>query len=197
MGDVTDLLHLARICPVRGLKLPKITAACDVRNPLLGERGATRVFAAQKGATAAQIEMLENALTRLADVTSAFTGRWRRDVPGAGAAGGLGYGLMAFCGAELRPGFELVAERIGLEEAVRAADLVITGEGRLDAQTAEGKAPAGVAQMARRLAKRCHAIVGEMDDVPEVRALFDRVVVLGGSMAETARLLRERAHLLL
>ncbi len=196
-GNVTDLLCLARICPPPGLELPKITAACDVRNPLLGARGATRVFAAQKGATPAQIETLEMALTRLADVASASSGQRRRDVPGAGAAGGLGYGLIAFCGAELRPGFELVAEQIGLEEAVQAADVVITGEGRLDAQTAEGKAPAGVAQMARRLGKKCYAIVGEMEDAPELRGLFDRIVVLGGPIADTARLLREQARSLL
>src|ERR1700731_124033 len=122
---------------------PKISAAVDVRNPLLGPRGATYTFGRQKGGTPDQLEILESALKRLADVVRRDLGSDFRDTPGAGAAGGLGFGLMSFCGATVRPGFELVAEMIDLEAAVRRADVVITGEGSLDQQTLEGKAPAG------------------------------------------------------
>lgn len=187
---VPDLLRLERIERPPALRLPRIIAAADVRSPLPGPRGATCLFGRQKGATASQLELLESALTRLADVVaqaSSFqsiascqleacaTSSRLRDAPGAGAAGGLGFGLMAFGGAEMRSGFEVVAEAIELEEAVRAADIVITGEGRLDAQTLAGKAPAGVARLARRSGKKVYAIVGELEDAPGVRELFDGI----------------------
>ena len=119
--------------------LPKIVAAVDVRNPLLGENGATRVFGPQKGASEDKIDILERALAKLADVVSKEFGVDYRDEPGAGAAGGLGFGLMSFCGAKIRPGFEVVAEAVDLESKMRNADVVITGEGSLDRQTLEGK----------------------------------------------------------
>ena len=139
--------------------LPKTIAAADVRNVLLGEDGATRMFGPQKGATSDQIEILERALTRLADVVARDLHVDFRDEPGAGAAGGLGFGLMSFCGAIVRPGFDVVAEAVGLEAKMKDADLVITGEGSLDRQTLEGKTPAGVARLARKLGKRVYAIV--------------------------------------
>src|SRR6266568_4302904 len=94
--------------------LPKIVAAADVRNPLLGQNGATRVFGPQKGATKDKIDLLERALTKLADVVSKDLGVDYRDEPGAGAAGGLGFGLMSFCGAEIRSGFDVVIEAVDL-----------------------------------------------------------------------------------
>ena len=193
-GSVLQLTDLARVQSPGTLQLPEIIGAADVRNPLLGARGATRVFGPQKGASAEQIELLEAALGRLAAVVGAEFA----DVPGAGAAGGLGYGLLRFCGASLRSGFDIVAELTNLDEAISRADLVVTGEGRLDAQTLDGKAPAGVARLARKHGKRVYAIVGGAEGAV---SLFERVLTLTNSdttheraMLETARLLRERAR---
>ncbi|TMP91944.1 MAG: glycerate kinase [Verrucomicrobia bacterium] len=157
---VTCLFHLVKIAKPKELTLPKIIAAVDVRNPLLGENGATRVFGPQKGAADDKIDNLERALAKLADVVSKEFGVDYRDEPGAGAAGGLGFGLMSFCGARIRQGFDVVAEAVRLESKMKDVDLVITGEGSLDRQTLEGKTPAGVAQLARKLGKRVFAIVG-------------------------------------
>ncbi len=114
---------------------PRLIAASDVQNPLLGDHGATKTFGPQKGATPEQVESLEQALTRLADVVARDLSVDPRNVPGAGAAGGLGFGLASFCGATIRSGFDLVAELIVLDAAVQQADIVVTGEGRLDSQT--------------------------------------------------------------
>lgn len=184
-----DLLRLQKIePPASPLRLPEIIAAVDVRNPLLGTTGATRVYAAQKGATPGQVEQLEAALSRLADIAARAMGSDHRDAPGAGAAGGLGFGLATFCGAELRSGFALVAEAVALEAAVRAADVVVTGEGRLDGQSLNGKVPVEVARLARRHGRRCLAIVGQIAEAERVRPEFDGVFALHGSdMREAAR----------
>lgn len=180
---------------------PQITGAADVRNPLLGERGATHVFAPQKGAKGDEIEILERALSRLADVVAHDLRLDQRDVPGAGAAGGLGFGLMSFCGARLRSGFDVVAQEIKLEDAIRETDLIVTGEGRLDLQTLEGKAPAGVARLGRKHGKRVYAIVGSSCGDSEAEDLFEKVLSLdynfiGQSecMKRAPELLHERAR---
>lgn len=147
------LARLARI-DVRGLD-PRLAeaeliVACDVDNPLTGPRGASAVFGPQKGATPEGVRALDAALARFADIAAAATGRDVADRPGAGAAGGLGAGLLLFTPARLRPGVEIVLEATGFDALVRDADLVITGEGRTDAQTAMGKAPVGVAAAAKR-----------------------------------------------
>src|SRR5947207_2489676 len=196
-----ELVNAARIrIPTQRLS-GTITAAVEVRNPLLGPRGATRTFGPQKGGTAEQLEMLESGLRQMADIVMRDLGCDFRDTPGAGAAGGLGFGLMSFCGATIKSGFDVVAEFIGLREAIARADIVITGEGRLDEQSLEGKAPAGVARMARGASKRVFAIAGSATDSPAVRALFDHVLVLARppitpeqSIARTAELLQERAR---
>ncbi len=196
-----ELANLARIQPPPERFPAMVLAAVDVRNPLLGARGATRTFGPQKGATPDELEILESGLRRLADVVAADLGIDFRDAPGAGAAGGLGFGLMSFCGAKVRSGFEVVADYIGLREAIAKADVVITGEGRLDEQSLEGKAPAGVARLAREAGKRVFALAGAASDAPAVRALFDGVVVLarapitaGESIARAPDLLQERAR---
>jgi len=153
----------------------KIIAAVDVRNPLLGEKGATRVFGPQKGATNDELSVLEQALTRLADVVAKEFEFDFRHKPGAGAAGGLGFGLMSFCGATIRSGFDVVAEAVGLESKMKDIDVVITGEGSLDRQTLEGKTPAGVARLARKLGKKVFAIVGRASENGEVSGIFDGV----------------------
>ena len=181
--------------------LPEIIAAVDVRNPLLGENGATRVFGPQKGASKDELNILEQALTRLADVVAREFNFDYRDKPGTGAAGGLGFGLMSFCAATIRPGFDVVAEAVGLESKTKCVDLVITGEGSLDRQTLEGKTPAGVARMARKLGKKVFAIVGRYDGNQEVRELFDGVQELArpdmsekDQMKHAGELLREKAR---
>ena len=197
----SSLQELQRIERPRNLKLPPIVAAVDVKNPLLGNNGATRVFGPQKGVTPDRIDKFERALMRLADVVAEQFGFDYRNEPGAGAAGGLGFGLMSFCGAKIRPGFDVVAESVGLESKMKDADLVITGEGSLDRQTLEGKTPAGVAQLARKLGKRIFAMVGRASDDAEVQRLFEGVFQNARSgmsqeenMKRAAELLRENAR---
>lgn len=141
-----------------------IEVACDVDNPLLGRSGCAAVYGPQKGATAEIVDRLEANLRRGADLVEAAIGARIRDQPGAGAAGGLGAGLVAFLGARLRPGIALVLEASGLEAHLQGADLVVTGEGRLDAQTAHGKTISGVAQLGRRWGVPVVAIVGSLGD---------------------------------
>jgi glycerate 2-kinase len=214
LTDVPSLLQLTRIISPPGIAgglvagaepketrsartpLPhtKVVGAVDVKNPLLGKHGATRTFGPQKGAIPEQIDILERALRRLADVIERDLGCDFRETPGAGAAGGLGFGLKSFCHAELKPGFDVVAAVVGLEEKIRSADVVITGEGSLDRQTLEGKTPAGVARLAHKFRKRVFAVVGRADQNLEVRGMFDGVYELAGSIAEARELLRARAR---
>ncbi len=132
------------------LKETEIRVACDVDNPLYGERGAAHVYSPQKGASPEHVAVLDANLRRFADVVQRDLGLDVRDIPGAGAAGGLGAGLLAFCEATLEPGVEIVIDAVGLPERMRGADLCITGEGTIDSQTAFGKTPAGVAAVAER-----------------------------------------------
>jgi glycerate kinase len=222
IGEVSDLARLTKIqAPVAANASPartvspanstmqptrlspqlKIIAAVDVRNRLLGENGATAVFGPQKGASKDELNVLEKALARLADVVAKELGFDCRDKPGAGAAGGLGFGLMSFCGATVRPGFEVVAEAVGLEAKMKEVDIVITGEGSLDRQTVKGKTPAGVAGLARKLGKKVFAIVGRYDGNPQVRELFGDIYQLARSdmsekeqMKRAGELLREKAQ---
>ncbi|HHV79353.1 MAG TPA: glycerate kinase [Firmicutes bacterium] len=148
-GEELAKLHsvdLTRLHP--GVHTASIVVACDVDNPLCGPAGASATYGPQKGATPEMVEKLERALSHFADVVEAKLGQSFRDVPGAGAAGGLGFGLMAFLGAKLQPGIKILAAATRLEERVRRADLVFTGEGQMDWQTAHGKTVAGVASIA-------------------------------------------------
>jgi glycerate 2-kinase len=143
-----DRIDLAGLDP--RLSAAELLVACDVDNPLVGPRGASAVYGPQKGATPAMVRELDAALARYAEVARAATGRDVANEPGAGAAGGLGAGLLLFTPARLRPGVSIVLETTGFDELVAGADLVITGEGRTDFQTAMGKAPVGVAAAAKR-----------------------------------------------
>ncbi len=172
------LLALVRVVAEGAIDFPEIVAACDVCNPLLGERGAARIFGPQKGADAKTVATLEEGLRNLADVVAEDLGCDVREVPGAGAAGGIAYGLLSFCGAKVCSGFELVAATLRLEEHMAASDLVITGEGRLDGQTLEGKGPAGVAALARKHGKPTLALAGSITDDPGVENLFDAVCAI-------------------
>lgn len=142
----------------------EIIGATDVTNPLLGHAGASAMFGPQKGASPDDVERLEAALAHYADIVARETGRDVRHVPGAGAAGGLGAALLAFCGASLRSGADVVLSAVGLEEAIRDATLVVTGEGKLDRQTAFGKAPLAVARLAKRHGKPVVAVAGILGD---------------------------------
>jgi glycerate kinase len=189
-----DLIALVRIEDQNVIDLPDIIAACDVQNPLLGERGTARVFAAQKGADEKAIVHLEASMKQLAEIVTESFDCDFKDAPGAGAAGGIGFGLMSFCHAQVRSGFDLLAETIALEQKIIDSDLVITGEGRLDAQTLEGKGPAGVAQLARKHGKPVLAFGGGVDEAAE--KLFDATVPIIDSPLPLAEAIRSGAELL-
>jgi glycerate kinase len=133
-----------------GLRKVEIIVACDVTNPLCGPNGASYVFGPQKGATPEMAEQLDRGLENYAEKIHRFLGKDIRDLPGAGAAGGMGGGMVAFLGAVLKPGILIMTEAAGLEEKIRDADLVITGEGRTDFQTAYGKVPVGISRLAKK-----------------------------------------------
>ncbi len=180
-----------------------VEAAVDVDNPLLGERGASAVFGPQKGATPDDVTRLDAALTRFSDVAATALGEEHRDLPGAGAAGGMGFAARAFLGAELRPGIELVMEQVGFSGLLADADLVITGEGQLDGQSLAGKTPVGVARAAQargvpvvvlagRLAPGWQAAMAE--GVTAAFALADGPMALEEALARCAELLADRAE---
>jgi glycerate kinase len=145
-GAALARLHRIDLSRLRDLSGTEVIAATDVDNPLLGERGAAAVYGPQKGASAQDVTLLEDGLSRWADVAERTLGRRVRDEPGAGAAGGLGFAALAFLGATTRPGIELLLDLLSFASHLRGARLVITGEGALDRQTLHGKAPAGVAR---------------------------------------------------
>lgn len=142
--------------------------ACDVTNPLVGELGCSRVFAPQKGANAEMVEIMDGYMKNYADVVErSAEGKSDRNTPGAGAAGGLGYAFLMFLGGKLMPGIDIVLSETGLEADVEWADTVITGEGRIDAQTMMGKTPLGVAKLAKKHGKYVIAIGGCLGDGAE------------------------------
>ena len=189
-----------------------LQAVCDVDNPLTGPRGAAAVYGPQKGASPAQVARLDAGLVNLAalvaegfpkDSSAELASRALAEQPGAGAAGGLGFGLQAFCGARLRPGAELVLEMLEFDRHLVGTDLVLTAEGRLDSQTLAGKAPALVAARARHAGIPCIAIAGSLE--PGLPGLADRgftavlslcpgPLSLADAMARTEELLEEAAE---
>lgn len=140
----------------------RIDVACDVTNPLTGPTGASAVFGPQKGATPAMVAQLDASLERLSECLLRDLGVAVRDLKGGGAAGGLGAGLHAFLGAVLQPGIDIVMRATGLERHIADADLVVTGEGRIDGQTVNGKTPVGVAGLAKRFGKPVVALAGSL-----------------------------------
>ena len=160
--------------------------ACDVTNPLLGPRGAAATYGPQKGASPAQVAELDAGLERYADAMLGATGRDERDMPGAGAAGGTSFGLLSigarFHSIGLVPGVEVVMDETGLRDKVAGADLVLTGEGRIDAQTAFGKTALGVAKLAREAGVACIAIGGGVE--PEGEAALWEVGAIAVGVSE-------------
>lgn len=144
------------------LKECHIQVACDVNNPLCGENGSTYVYGPQKGVTEDMKKTLDEAMAHFARVTSETLETDYMNTPGAGAAGGLGYAFLAYTSAALTPGIELILDAVGLEEELSGADVVVTGEGRLDFQTAMGKAPVGVARLAKKYNAKVIAFAGSV-----------------------------------
>ncbi|MBN1939833.1 MAG: glycerate kinase [Candidatus Aminicenantes bacterium] len=171
---------------VRGVRF---TALADVDNPLLGPRGAAAVFAPQKGADADTVGHLEETGVRYAEAVETALGRSFRDRSGAGAAGGLGFALLAFLGADIRPGIEALIEAAGLAAKAEQADLIITGEGRLDAQSRRGKTAYGIAALAQKSGRPCVAFCGAIagpvsDFIPDPFAAGYSILPEAGSVAE-------------
>lgn len=176
--------------------------AADVNNPLCGPHGASAIFGPQKGASPAQVQQLDQALGHFAELCAQALGKDVRDEPGSGAAGGLGFAAKAFLGAQFQAGVEVVAELVGLADAVKDADLVITGEGRFDAQTLRGKTPFGVARIAKQHGVPVVVIAGTLGDgyqelyghgIDAAFAVTSGPMTLEQACAEAPRLLRERA----
>ena len=211
-GNGRDLprggIHLRRLAKVdlsaldRRLEHIRITVACDVQNPLVGEQGASRVFAPQKGAGSGDVELLEEALSNYGRIVGEACGRNVLDIPGAGAAGGLGAGLLAFCHADLKSGIDIVLDWTKFDDHLAEADLVITGEGKIDAQTGLGKTPAGVLRRARAAGKPVAALAGIIDGnrwdftgpngFLDIIALVDEQTTRGEAMRDAEKMVRRR-----
>src|SRR2546425_4017008 len=189
---------LARLARIDGqtdprLIRPSIDVACDVRNPLLGPEGASAVFGPQKGATPEVVSELDAALARCADVVERWIGRSVRDVPGAGAAGGLGAGLLAFLDARLVSGAALVLDAVGFDRQLEGAALVITGEGRIDRQSVYGKLTQAVTQAARARGVPVIAVAGSIGAGHEAMrdAGIERIETLSADPVEREAAMRD------
>ena len=189
-------------------RLAKLTleAAVDVDNPLLGEHGASAVFGPQKGASPEEVEQLDRALGHFADISAQALGDDYRKLPGAGAAGGMGFAAKAFLNATLKPGIEMIMQQAEMASLLARADLVITGEGRLDGQSLAGKTPIGVSRAAKRLRKPVIVLAGSLGDgwqacfdegVTAAFALADGPMTLADALPRTAELLEARCESLL
>lgn len=170
----TELHKLAALREPRRTKwFDELIVAVDVQNPLLGPRGCTRIYGPQKGLTPEDFPLAEKCLRRLAGISSKFKVQGSKFEPGTGAAGGLGFGLRCFAGAKLQPGFELFAHHAELSRRLRSADLVITGEGAIDASTMMGKGTGQIAKLCRKLKKPCIGLAGSvMESTGAKRKLF-------------------------
>ena len=157
---------LGKIKKIKSEKVPKaikdcvFKVACDVKNPLCGANGCSAVFGPQKGATQEQVKLMDSYMSHYADITKKYYPNADKEAAGSGAAGGLGFAFMTYLGAVLTKGIDLILEKIGIEEEIKSADLVITGEGRLDGQTVMGKAPIGVAALGKKHGKTVLAFSG-------------------------------------
>ena len=185
------------------LKEARIHVACDVDNPLTGDQGASAVYGPQKGATPEMVKELDLALARLADVVEDKTGESLRNTPGAGAAGGLGFGLMAFCHAELKSGIDTILDLTEFDGLIKGADLVITGEGKIDGQSLRGKVPIGVAARCQPAGVPVLAVVGDIADgasavydwgIDALMSTVDRAMPLETAIARSAECLVDAAE---
>jgi glycerate kinase len=189
IGDGTlSLINLARIVPPSKLALPVILAASDVTNPLLGKNGCTRFFGPQKGLRGCDTLLFEEGLACLAEACRRDLCTNHETSLGGGAAGGLGFGFLSFCGARIVPGFEVVAEVLQLDAHIQWADVILTGEGSLDSQSLGGKAPVALARMAKRQNKSVVCFAGVIEQNIEWKTLFQNVTSLSeiAGSSETA-----------
>lgn len=169
-GCGENLSKIAKIdssCALKELKECKFSVACDVDNPFYGPKGAAEIYSRQKGATEEMVKTLDKGLKDFSDIIKKDLGKDISEVKGAGAAGGLGGGLMAFLDADLLPGIDIVLDKVELNEKLKDIDFVITGEGKLDHQTAMGKAPVGVAKRAKEMSIPVIALAGGVTDEAE------------------------------
>jgi glycerate kinase len=185
--------RLVRIDASALIPMPKVTVACDVENPLLDPQGATRIYGPQKGADETTMPQLEAVLAAMVSVLDAST---NANQAGAGAAGGLGFGLLHFAGADLVPGFELLASLTGFEAKALRSDWVITGEGSLDSQSLMGKGPVAVAKLAARHGKKVHAFCGRAEPAIKAAGCFDSITELSSTGLLLEILMRDAEELL-
>ncbi len=165
--ETTDLSNFKKVSDYAELII-----ACDVTSPLFGENGATKVFARQKGADNKQIENLETALKHFGEKSKELLGKDFSNLSGTGAAGGLGFALVAFCGGKLTSGFDAVSNALSLEEKIKSCDIVITGEGKTDKSTLLGKLPVSVAKLSEKHNKPCILLSGDIDESIDLSDYF-------------------------
>lgn len=186
-GQILEKIHHIDTSELhKEIKVTEILVACDVVNPLCGETGASKVFGPQKGATAEMVAILDRGLLNLAQIVKRDLGKDIKDIPGAGAAGGMGGGVIAFLNAFLKPGIEIIAETTVLHDKIRNADLIITGEGRTDFQTAFGKVPVGVSRIAKKFGKPVICLsggIGEGTDVLYNEGITSLFSIVDGPMS--------------
>jgi glycerate kinase len=199
--DKLETIDISGIDP--RLKDTEIIVACDVSNPLCGERGASAVYGPQKGATPEMVKQLDSNLHHYAEKIKAQLGMDIADIPGSGAAGGLGAGLIVFCGASLKSGIETVLDEVEIDKHLPTADLVITGEGKIDSQSIYGKVPVGVGQRVKKYNKPVLAIVGGIGQgaqavyeygVDGIMSTVNNAMPLSEAMGRSAELLEDAAE---
>jgi glycerate kinase len=201
-----ELLDIADICMDdmdQSLKGIDIQVACDVTNPLCGEYGASAVFGPQKGATPEMVKLLDKGLNNFADIIQKKLNKNILDIPGSGASGGLGAGLMAFLDARLMRGIEIVIDAVNMKEKIESASLVITGEGRTDSQTAFGKVPVGIAKIATEKKVPVICLSGSLGKgyeavyelgITSAFSILDRPMLLSEAITGAAGLLEESSY---
>ncbi len=185
------------------LKEATIHVACDVDNPLLGDHGASAIYGPQKGAVPEMVKELDAALAKFADIVEDWKGKMMREIPGAGAAGGLGFGLMAFCNATIKSGIDTILDLTDFEKKLEGADLVITGEGKIDGQSIRGKVPIGVAARTASTGQPVLAIVGDIGNgasavyqygIDSIMSTVDRAMSLEDAIARSQECLVDAAE---
>ena len=188
------LLEVDEILPPTTPWLIPVQVACDVDNPLLGPRGCSRVYGPQKGVQ--DFAWFEQRLEHLTFLVKRNLGKDFKDVAGAGAAGGLGFGLMTFANAQLVPGFELIAQHMQLAQRIQNADMVFTGEGRMDAQSLQGKGPVGVARLCQKLHKPIVGVVGSYEKSTALDAVFDLLIAIKPEAMDLADAMKRTPELI-
>lgn len=197
---LSELAQIVNVNRNRLLDDAKITVLCDVENPLFGENGAAYIYGPQKGASPEQVILLDNGLKHYSKIIKKQLGIDISDKKGGGAAGGLGAALNIFCNARLKPGVEVVLDILEFKEKLKDCDLLVTGEGRMDSQSSQGKVPVGVSKLAKDLGVPVIAVVGGVDGEVEelydlgidlILPISDKPMELREAMADVERLLLE------